>query len=60
MEYIILALILLGAVYLLIRSVRGKPVHGDRPDSCDRCTRVARPPAEKMYQIELPPENEKT
>ena len=60
MEYIALVLILLGAVYLLIRSARGKAACNGRFSSCEMCSRVARPPAERLYQISLPEKNKNT
>ena len=58
MEYVILAIILIGAVFLLIRSTRRKEGCPDGFSSCDRCSRVAQPPSERLYQIELPDKHE--
>ena len=58
MQYALLILILLGAVYLLVRTLRRKSVSHDGLPTCDRCSRVAQPPSEKLYQITIPEKNE--
>jgi hypothetical protein len=59
MEYVALGLILLGAAYVLVRSTRTKKDCPDGLSSCDRCSRVAQPPSDRRYQIELPDNGEK-
>ncbi len=58
MEYLILSLVLLGAVLLLVRFyTREAKTAGECP-SCDRCARGGQPPSERLQQIEFPDSQE--
>lgn len=58
MAYVVLTLILLGALYLLIRFGKSESECHDGSGACDRCSRIARPPAERLYQTDRPPTGE--
>lgn len=51
MEYVILALILLGALYLLVRFGKTETECHSHSGGCEHCSRIAAPPAERLYQI---------
>ncbi len=54
MEYVILGLVLLGAVLLLVRFYVSETKDAGECPSCDQCARIGRPPAENLQQIEFP------
>jgi hypothetical protein len=52
MEYVILGLILLGAVYLLYRFGKTETECHGASGGCEQCSRAASPSAERLYQID--------
>jgi hypothetical protein len=52
MEYVVLGLILLGALYLLVRFGKTETECHGASGGCEQCSRAAGPSAERLYQID--------
>ncbi len=60
MEYIILGIVLLGALYLLIRFGKTETECDGRSGGCGQCSRIGRPAAERLYEIDSAPSDKKS